>query len=170
MDVSLPGELSNVTLGHLNFTANCSNIQIGYDVWLNDFTWQEPSPGNLTEDDTDGPDDYSDFWTNGTSPEFLGFWRGALGTVLPKTYLTYTDAQIATWTNHTEFYDFFNDNVDTWPLPSLIDELSNSLSESGGCSVNASANQQGNTNYAFYQQGKRHGTHNLKNSMTDDDL
>ena len=158
MSVSIPSELSNITLAHLNFTNNCTNAGVGYTVWSNDFWNSTQTPGNDTTGKTDdGPEGYEDWWTNGTSPEFIGFWRASLSSVLPKNYTTYTDAQIAAWTNHTEFYDFFNDDAgdDQWPWPGDLGELSNWLSEGGGCTVNQTQGAQTQiTDYVSFEEGK----------------
>lgn len=94
----------------LNFTANCSNLALGLYVFENDFQWQSPNPGNYHYDNDsyhnstvdDGPSEYfEDFWTNGTSPEWISFWRYTLSSVLPQGYLSLSDAEIASWANTT---------------------------------------------------------------------
>ena len=153
MSPSIPSSLAAVTLGHLNFTANCSNLAIGFNVYINDFAQNNQTAGSGTTGDN-GPSGYEDWWTDGVSPEFLGFWRGVLGTALPNTYLKYSDVQIAAWTNHSEFYDFFYDDTLSWPYPDELDELSNSLASMGGCYSNVSLGDSSEISvYSDFQQG-----------------
>lgn len=99
--------LANITLNQLNFTANCSNLALGLYVFENDFNLQIPNPGNYNGSDynstvDDGPSEYfEDFWTNGTSPEWISFWRYTLSSVLPNDFLSLSDADIARWANTT---------------------------------------------------------------------
>ena len=168
MSLTLPASLANLTVSHLNFTLNCSNVALGVLVYENDFVNFDPTPGNQTatndlpgasdnstdaqdldsDDDTsndqsvdpvdNGPtDDYSDWWTNGTSPEWLHFWRAALASALPTTYMSLTDAEIAQWSNTTDAFEFFDDyNANTWADPTDIAGLSNYLALQGGCGSN----------------------------------
>ena len=48
MNLSLPASLANLTVSHLNFTSNCSNVALGLTVWLNDFNYYNATPGNQT--------------------------------------------------------------------------------------------------------------------------
>lgn len=174
MSVTNSSILANVTLAHLNLTANCSNLAIGFQVWNDDFEYADPASGNSTVDDStadDGPElPFYDMWSNGTSPEFIEFWRGTLGSVLPHSYLNFTDAEIAAWTNHTEFYDFFNLDVLYWPFPDQLSSLANSIATSGGCANNGSTSQQGGlTFYSEFQKGtSSYGSHGIKASATDE--
>ena len=108
--MSVAASLANITLNQINFTANCSNLALGLYVFENDFNFASPNPGNSNSDnDTyynstvdDGPsDNFEDFWTNGTSPEWTNFWRYSLSSVLPNGYLRLSDVEIATWANTT---------------------------------------------------------------------
>ena len=168
MSLTLPASLANLTVSHLNFTSNCSNVALGLTVWMNDFNNNSPTPGNQTAtndlpggsdnhtlaqelgsgDDTSGEidqsvdpvdngptDAYTDIWTNGTSPEWLDFWRAALASALPTTFLT--DAEIAQWSNSTDAFEFFDDqNANNWADPT--DKLATSyyLAFQGGCGSN----------------------------------
>ena len=170
MNLTLPVSLANLTVSHLNFTLNCSNVALGLTVWTNDFLSYGATPGNQTatndlpggsdnptitqdldtDDDTsdeedqsvdpvdNGPTDaYTDFWTNGTSPEWLGFWRAALASALPTTYMNLTDAEIAQWSNTTDAFEFFDaDNANNWGDPTDRLSLSYYLAYSGGCGSN----------------------------------
>ena len=171
MNLTLPVSLANLTISHLNFTSNCSNVALGLTVWINDFNDYTPSPGNQTatndlpggsdnptvaqeldpDDDTsddvdqsvdpvdNGPtDEYTDFWTNGTSPEWLGFWRAALASALPTIYMNLTDAEIAQWSNTTDAFEFFDQDNANNDLADPTDKLSLSkyLASSGGCGSN----------------------------------
>lgn len=107
--MSVAASLANITLNQLNFTANCSNLALGLYVFENDFYLGSPNPENNNGDNDsyynstvdDGPSEYfEDFWTNGTSPEWISFWRYALSSVLPG-YLSLSDADIARWANTT---------------------------------------------------------------------
>ena len=86
-----------------------------------------------------GPNDaYPDIWTNGTSPEWLGFWRAALASALPTTYMNLTDAEIAQWSNTTdafEFFDALNAN-NFWGDPTDKSQMSYYLASQGGCGSN----------------------------------
>ena len=141
--MSVSAGLANVTLAHLNFAANCSNLALGLVVFANDFLSEYPNPGNSTFDNSttdDGPGDYTDFWTNGTAPEWIGFWRAALGSALPDDYLKLSDSDIAMWANTTEAFDFFGHDVYQSPDPTDISQLSNYLAIEGGCrSYNSSS-------------------------------
>ncbi len=76
-------------------------------------------------------------WTNGTSPEWLGFWRAALASALPTTYMNLTDAEIAQWSNTTDAFEFFDaDNANTWADPTDKSYVSYYLAYQGGCSSN----------------------------------
>ena len=171
MNLTLPVSLANLTISHLNFTSNCSNVGLGLAVWINDFNDNTAAPGNQTatndlpggsdnptvaqdldpDDDTsddddqsvdpidNGPtDDYTDFWTNGTSPEWLGFWRAALASALPTIYMNLTDAEIAQWSNTTDAFEFFDQYNANNYLADPTDKLavSNYLASSGGCGSN----------------------------------
>ena len=170
MSLTLPASLANLTVSHLNFTSNCSNVALGLTVWTNDFIKGDPSPGNQTatndlpggsdnptvaqevdgDDDTsdeeeqsvdpvdNGPtDDYFDIWTNGTSPEWIDFWRAALASALPTTYMSLTDAEIAQWSNTTDAFEFFDaDNGNIWADPTDKTQLSYYLAYQGGCGSN----------------------------------
>ena len=48
MSLTLPASLANLTVSHLNFTSNCSNVALGLTVWTNDFLNNDPHPGNQT--------------------------------------------------------------------------------------------------------------------------
>ena len=170
MNLTLPASLVNLTVSHLNFTSNCSNVALGLTVWTNDFLNYDPTPGNQTatndlpggsdnptdaqlfdsDDDTsdeeeqsvdpvdNGPTDaYPDFWTNGTSPEWLDFWRAALASALPTTYMNLTDAEIAQWSNTTDAFEFFDaDNANNWANTTDKLSLSYYLAYQGGCGSN----------------------------------
>ena len=177
MSLTLPASLANLTVSHLNFTADCSNVGLGLTVYMNDFVNRTPTPGNQSatndlpggsdnptveqalqsDDDTsdggddsdssgqsvdpvdNGPsDDYSDFWTNGTSPEWLAFWRATLASALPTTYMSLTDAEITQWSNTTEAFEFFDSfNANSWvDDPSDKTAVSYYLAYSGGCGSN----------------------------------
>ena len=170
MNLTLPVRLANLTVSHLNFTLDCSNVALGLNVWINDFLDASPSPGNQTatnnlpggsdnltvaqdldpDDDTsddvdlsvdpidNGPtDDYTNFWINGTSPEWLGFWRAALASALPTSYMNLTDAEIAQWSNTTDAFEFFDqDTANSWANPTDILDVSNYLAYLGGCGSN----------------------------------
>ena len=170
MNLTLPASLANLTVSHLNFTSNCSNVALGLTVWTNDFLNYDPTPGNQTAtndlpggsdnptdaqefdsgDDTsdeeeqsvdpvdNGPSDaYTDVWTNGTSPEWLDFWRAALASALPTTYMNITDAEIAQWSNTTDAFEFFDaDNANYGADPTDKSLLSYYLAYQGGCGSN----------------------------------
>lgn len=169
MHLSLPASLANLTVSHLNFTSNCSNVALGLNVWMNDFINFNATPGNQTAwndlpggsdnptvaqlesgnftsggidqsvDPVDnGPTDaYFAFWTNGTSPEWLDFWRAALASALPTTYMDLTDAEIAQWSNTTDAFEFFDEeNANYWADPMDISALSYYLAHQGGCRSN----------------------------------
>ena len=166
MNLTLPVSLANLTISHLNFTSNCSNVALGLVVWMNDFNGNA-SPGNQTatndlpggsdnptvaqeldnDDDDDqsvdpidnGPTvDYTDFWTNGTSPEWLGFWRAALASALPTIYMDLTDAEINQWSNTTDAFEFFDEfNANNYLAdPTDKSAVSQYLASSGGCGSN----------------------------------
>lgn len=108
--MNVAASLANITLNQLNFTANCSNLALGLYVFENDFNLPSPTPGNYKYDNDsyynstvdDGPSEYfEDFWINGTSPEWISFWRFTLSSVLPNDYLRLSDADIARWANTT---------------------------------------------------------------------
>ena len=48
MNLTLPANLANLTISHLNFTLNCSNVALGILVYINDFNLDDPAPGNKT--------------------------------------------------------------------------------------------------------------------------
>ncbi len=48
MSLTLPASLANLTISHLNFTLNCSNVVLGLTVWENDFNSYNATPGNQT--------------------------------------------------------------------------------------------------------------------------
>lgn len=171
MNLTLPASLANITVSHINFTSNCSNVALGLTVWMNDFNYYNATPGNQTatndlpggsdnpsvaqdlESDSDisdeidqpvdpvdnGPTDaYTNWWTNGTSPEWLDFWRAALAAALPTTYMNLTDAEIAQWSNTTdafEFFDAFGAN-NYWADPTDKSSVSYYLASQGGCGSN----------------------------------
>ena len=95
MSLSLPASLVNLTLSHLNFTSNCSNVALGLTVWLNDFNYDNATSGNQTatndlpggsdsptveqelgsDYDTSGESDQSvDPVDNGPSDAYTDFW------------------------------------------------------------------------------------------------
>ncbi len=121
MNVSVPTSLASLNISSLNFSGNCENVALGYNVWYNDFLLQQPVEGNWTttpNPSDDGPGGLA-FWLNGTSPEFIRFWRA----MLPPGQSTknVSDAEIATWTNSTPFYEFFIDDLgNAWPRPDNI--------------------------------------------------
>ena len=148
--------LGNITLSHINFTANCSNLAVGLDVWLNDFVFESPTPGNLTYDhgsqinstaDNGPTEEYFDFFTNGTSPEWLGFWRSALASALPASSIHHvSDQDISKWANTTDAFLFFDYlDIDPIKIPpdavfadeltdlSFSSDLSQMLARQGGC-------------------------------------
>ena len=140
--------LANITLHQLNFTANCSNLALGIQVW-NSFVY-DPSDGyfynpidNLTsinDTDWDGPDgpygQYAGFWflTNGTAPDWTAFWRAALDTVIPSNQ-SLSDDEIANWSNNTEMFNFFD-----WNGAVDLAGLSQNLALQGGCGHNFTTN------------------------------
>ena len=174
MNLTLPASLANLTISHLNFTSNCSNVALGLTVWTNDFNYYNATPGNQTAtndlpggrdnptvaqgldsgNDTSGEidqsvdpvdngpaddytDEYTDFWTNGTSPEWLDFWRAALASALPTTYMNLTDAEITQWSNTTDAFEFFDAlNANYWNSPTDKSQVSFYLAEQGGCGSN----------------------------------
>ena len=116
--MSVPDILTNITLHQLNFTANCSNLPLGIQVWTN---WDVGSSlggyyyglGNATSDNAtldDGPGgpngEYPDWWTNGTALDWIAFWRSALESHVPTTNLS--DKDVANWANTTESFYFFD--------------------------------------------------------------
>ena len=124
MNVSVPASLASLNISSLNFSGQCENVALGYDVWYNDFFLQQPAEGNWTttpNPSDDGPEGVV-YWLNGTSPEFLHFWRA----VLPpsQSVQNLSDADIAIWTNSTSFYEFFVDDVGgAWPSPNSLDQI-----------------------------------------------
>lgn len=171
MNLTLPASLASLTVSHLNFTSNCSNVALGLTVWINDFQINSnPTPGNQTatndlpggsdnptlaqdpefDDDAssdvdqsvdpvdNGPTDlYTNFWTNGTSPEWLHFWRAALASALPTTYMKLTDGEIAQWSNTTDAFEFFDaENGNIWTDPTDKSSVSYYLANQGGCGSN----------------------------------
>lgn len=156
MNTSSPQSLARISLSNLNFTANCGNVVQGYQVWYNDFYLSQPTAGNLSTPDNSsnsGPGAYTKVWSNGTSPEFISFWR----TMLPPTIsaASFSDADIAAWTNSTPFYDFFQNDVgDAWPRPDKLDQIANSLASSGGCKNNNSRDAGDIKEFSKFQQGE----------------
>ncbi|KAK4695258.1 hypothetical protein P7C71_g2468, partial [Lecanoromycetidae sp. Uapishka_2] len=142
--MSLPAILANVTLHQLNFTATCSNLALGLQVWheFGDEYGIYAIPGNSTHDNEtmdDGPGgsngEYQDFWTNGTALDWIAFWRTALGSVVPTKSLT--DNDVANWANTTESFYFFDDNyfdIEIDPLNLQI--MANVLAFEQGCKAN----------------------------------
>ncbi len=140
--------LANITLHQLNFTANCSNLALGIQVW-NSFDYDPefgyfyvPTNNNTNKNDTgddDGPGgpygEYAGFWydSNGTAPDWIAFWRAALDTVIPGNE-SLSDNHIADWSNNTEMFDFFD-----WPGALDLSSLSQDLALQGGCSHNFTA-------------------------------
>ena len=138
--------LTNISISQLNFTTNCTNLALGINIWINDFLYELPTPGNLTNDRTNdtytdprdnGPDDeYNDFWINGTDPDWISFWRYSLASALPSSDISLSDKEISDWSNSTEYFDFF-DFLETTPLklPDLTfpQDLSFAIAYDGGC-------------------------------------
>ena len=123
MNVSLPTGLASLNISSLNFSGKCENVALGYDVWYNDFFLQQPTEGNwtTTPNSSDiGPQGIT-FWLNGTSPEFIDFWRAMLSP--SQLVQNFSDTDIAIWTNSTPFYEFFVDDVSAWPRPSSLDQI-----------------------------------------------
>ena len=155
--------LGNVTLPHINFTANCSNLAVGLDVWLHDFIFKFPTPGNLTYDnDTywnstadDGPtDEYSLFFTNGTSPEWIEFWRSALASALPSSSIPHiSDQDITKWANTTEAFSFFGYlEIDPINIPSDPYDIEYTTNLSFSSNVSQILARQGGCNNKFKQK------------------
>lgn len=118
MNVSLPSVLCNVTILILSLTNHCSLLAVGYEVWQNESVNSKPTPGNVSNNEFVNLDSDGDpFWTNGVAPEWIKFWRGALRTVLPNSYLNFIDNEIVTWTNDTNFFYFLT--VQWVPCPQL---------------------------------------------------
>ena len=161
MNVSIPLSLANVTISNINFTGDCGNVALGYNVWYNDFFLQQPTEGNWTTTSNslnDGPGAYANIWLNGTSPEFIRFWRATLSPSHPE--MNYSDTEIVRWTNSSPFYDFFGDDLgNAWPRPDKKDQIANSLASSGGCKNNNSQDAGDIKQYSQFQQGKRPRTY-----------
>ena len=117
--MSAAASLTSITLLQLDFTANCSNLALGVQVW-NNFLYGDDggycyalkgtatTDSEAVNDGPGGPDgDFPDFWTNGTAPDWIAFWRATLGAKIPDTYLSLTDNDIANWANNTDMFDFF---------------------------------------------------------------
>ena len=131
--------LTNVSFSDLNLTANCTNLALGINVWINDFYALEATPGNLsinvdnyTYDDPrdNGPgEEYDQWWINGTAPDWISFWRYALGSALPSSYMGLSDQEISDWSNSTECFDFFNE----WTELPTLQALSYDIALGGGC-------------------------------------
>lgn len=142
--MSLPAILANVTIHHLNFTANCSSLGLGLQIWqeFGDEYGYYSVLGNSTSDNASlddgpgGPDgEYEDFWTNGTALDWIQFWRIALGSAVPTINLTNND--VANWANTTESFYFFDNNyigIDADPLDLQI--MANILAFEQGCKAN----------------------------------
>ena len=149
--MSAASSLANITLHQLSFTANCSNLALGIQVWKN-FDY-DPNKGyiyNSTSDsshindtDWDGPGgsdgEYAGFWasTNGTATDWIAFWRAALDTAIPGNQ-SLSDKNVADWSNNTEMFDFFN-----WDGALDLPALSQNLAYQGGCGHNFTANIEG---------------------------
>lgn len=82
--MSVAASVANITLNQLDPTANCSNLALWLYVFENELNLQSPNPRKYKYDNDsydnstvdDGPSEYfEDFWTNGTSPECINFWR-----------------------------------------------------------------------------------------------
>lgn len=142
--MSLPAILANVTLHQLNFTANCSNLALGLQVWqeFGDEYGIYTVAGNATYDNEtidDGPGgpngEYEDFWTNGTALDWIAFWRVALGSAVPTMNLTNND--VANWANTTESFYFFDDNYFDLEIDPLnLQLMANMLAFEDGCKAN----------------------------------
>lgn len=154
--------LANISLSDLNLTANCTNLGAGINVWLNDFYLGEPTPGNSGYDsatdytdynatadngpsiDDDGDSGYPHFWTNGTSPEWLEFWRFALASALPSSYMNLSDHEISDWSNSTEMFTFFDEYGGSpliqMPQMKFPTWMSQYTAELGGCNPLLQAN------------------------------
>ena len=145
--MSAASSLANITLHQLNFTANCSNLALGIQVW-NSFDYDpgygyfyDPTGNYTNSNDTgdDGPGgpygEYAGFWelTNGTSPDWIAFWRAVVDTVIPSNE-SLSDKDIADWSNNTEMFDFFG-----WPGGPDLPSLSKDLALLGGCNHNFTA-------------------------------
>lgn len=157
MNESVPTDLAGLSISSLNFSGNCQNVALGYNVWYNDFFSQEPAVGNwsTTPDPSDaGPGGIGDVWANGTSPEFIHFWR----VLLPpsQSIKDFSDAGIAIWTNSTPFYEFFTGDLgEAWPSPNSLDQIASSLASGGGCKNNDSQDAGDIKVYSQFQKGKR---------------
>lgn len=169
MNVSVPRPLANLTLSNLNFTANCENAILGYKVWYNDFLPLQSTAGDSStpvDPKNNISQDLMDIWTNGISPDFIGFWRATLPPTLSKVY--FSDAEIAAWTNSTSFYEFFEDDIgDAWPRPDKLDQIANSLATSGGCKNNNSQDAGDIQAYSQFQQGRKRGRRGLDKDLRD---
>ena len=63
----------------------------------------------------------SNYWTNGTALDWIGFWRGALVCVFPATYQDFTDRYIADSANTAENFYFFDDlDVDPYEFRNYL--------------------------------------------------
>ena len=103
----IPSALQDVSIHSLRLLDNCSIISSGHQVWKDYFV-------NMTyvyDDAQNTPGLYWRYWGGSPGP-LLGFWRDALSTILPDSYMNFTDSQIFAWTNSTQFYGFFAN--DTW--------------------------------------------------------
>ncbi|KAK3176460.1 hypothetical protein OEA41_007783 [Lepraria neglecta] len=104
--MSAAASLMNITFRQLDFTANCSNLALGIQVWNNFLYYDEgnyyyalngtaTTDSEAVDDGPGGPDgDFPDFWTNGTAPDWIAFWRATLGAKIPDTYLSLTDNDV----------------------------------------------------------------------------
>lgn len=141
--------LANVSLHDLNLAANCSNLALGVNIWIKEFVDKpipdlsdyesDPSYNGTRDDgpssDDSGYSDYPNFWTNGTSPEWLDFWRFSLASVLPGSYLNLSNQEITNWSNTTETFYFFEQDdfqlvTEDGKFPRW---LSTDLAYKGGC-------------------------------------
>ena len=135
---------SNATPG--NQTA-WNDLQGGSD----NLTVAQLDSGNTTSGEIDqsvdpvdnGPTDaYTDFWTNGTLPEWLDFLGAALASALATTYMNLTAAEIAQWSNTTDAFGFFDEeNADNWADPTDKSAVSYYLAYQGGCSSNGTLSE-----------------------------
>lgn len=155
MNATIPQSLANLSISRLNFTANCGNVVLGYHVWYNDFVQLHPMASNFTgsaNTSNAGSGSYLDIWVDGISPEFISFWRAMLPPTVSSA--SFSDAEIAAWTNSTPFTDFFeNDIGDAWPSPDRLDQIANSLASSGGCQNNNSQDAGDIKEFSKFQQG-----------------
>ena len=94
MNLTLPASLANLTVSHLNFTLNCSNVALGLTVYNNDFNYNyyNATPGNQSatndrlggsdnptvaqelQSDDDTSDESVDPIDNGPTDDYSDFW------------------------------------------------------------------------------------------------